>query len=465
MGPRLLVALVAASQLQGFVEPTLPTAADSAYHASWLDAPSNVAPFTLALGGVPFNASRWTQVKQQHQLSDRRIEVTTWTDPSSSLVINVTRTTYSTTPATESVLRLTNTGQSNTPVITGLRLLASFEAGTAPFGLLWSRGSNANILDYTPYSTDLDVNESLQFSPTGGRSSNANVPPVDTPEARSHSLPFWRVTVPGKGGAIVALGWSGQWLTTWSATSGASFSETYPGRIVPPVSATAVARGPLVLNAGQQYFASYLKPGESVRTPSLVVMTHAEPVASASPGPVGARAHNLWRRLMIDHFTPRTADGELAWMPVAPSAGQLTDWANETNQLLALQHLGEHNHSFTQYTNTWWMDAGLIPGGFEHNGNWQASPNITYDQKRFPNGLKPVADAVHAVGLKLLIWHEPERVLTKTTLAQLFPTWMLSSAADPNTLLLDLSNAEVLKWLIGWIQAEVPTPHNISKHV
>ena len=52
---------------------------------------------------------------------------------------------------------------------------------------------------------------------------------------------------------------------------------------------------------------------------------------------------------MMDHFTPRTAAGDgdkpgpLAWMPVAPSAGQLTDWANESNQLLALKHLGEHN--------------------------------------------------------------------------------------------------------------------------
>ena len=187
------------------------------------------------------------------------------------------------------------------------------------------------------------------------------VPLVETAETRSHSLPFWRITAPGKGGAIVAVGWTGQWLTTFRATAGVSEVEKYPGRIVPPIASPTVAsRGPLVLSAGQQIFHSKLKPGESVRTPSLVVMTHAEP-EPASVEPPGARAHNLWRALMMDHFTPRTAasDGDkrgpLAWMPVAPSAGQLTDWANESNQLLALKHLGEHNESFTQYTNTWWM--------------------------------------------------------------------------------------------------------------
>ena len=333
---------------------------------------------------------------------------------------------------------------------------------------------------------------------------------METPETRSHSLPFWRITAPGKGGAIVAVGWTGQWLATFNATAGVSETEKYPGRIVPPIASPTVdSRGPLVVSAGQQIFHSKLKPGESVRTPSLVVMTHAEP-EPASVEPPGARAHNLWRALMMDHFTPRTAasdgdkPGPLAWMPVAPSAGQLTDWANESNQLLALKHLGEHNESFTQYTNTWWMvrltsaflsvsgdgttwalklcavqDAGLVPGGFEHNGNWAETPSATYDKPRFPRGLKPVADAAHVrrtiiagpwvaffqerqqqscgqdVGLKLLIWHEPERVLANTTLANTRPEWMLRSDTQPGTYLLDLSSDAVLQWLIGWVGAEV----------
>ena len=88
------------------------------------------------------------------------------------------------------------------------------------------------------------------------------------------------------------------------------------------------------------------------------------------------------------------------------------------------------------------QDAGLVPGGFERNGNWAETPSATYDKTRFPRGLKPVADAAHVrrtiiagpwvafvqerqqqscgqdVGLKLLIWHEPERVLANTTLVR-----------------------------------------------
>ena len=83
-----------------------------------------------------------------------------------------------------------------------------------------------------------------------------------------------------------------------------------------------------------------------------------------------------------------------------------------------------------------------MPGGFERNGNWAETPSATYDKTRFPRGLKPVADAAHVrrtiiagpwvaffherqqqscgqdVGLKLLIWHEPERVLANTTLVR-----------------------------------------------
>eukprot|EP01045_Picozoa_sp_COSAG04_P007831 COSAG04_NODE_418_length_14698_cov_5.217412_9_plen_412_part_00 len=359
-----MILLALGSLLMGLAgeAATRPSAADHAHHARWLQETGS-APFTLALGGVRFTAA-WTHTQTKSALPDRSIEVTLWkSPPPHSLEVNVTRTTYTDHPVTETALRLTNTGAADTPVISDLTLLASFAPGISPFGLHWSRGSNANSLDYTPYFAEngLDVNESLQFSPTGGRSSNANVPLVETAETRSHSLPFWRITAPGKGGAIVAVGWTGQWLATFNATAGVSETEKYPGRIVPPIASPTVAsRGPLVLSAGQQIFHSKLKPGESVRTPSLVVMTHAEP-EPASVEPPGARAHNLWRALMIDHFTPRTAasDGDklgpLAWMPVAPSAGQLTDWANESNQLLALKHLGEHNASFTQYTNTWWM--------------------------------------------------------------------------------------------------------------
>ena len=156
---------------------TRPSAADHAHHARWLQEAGS-APFTLALGGARFSASAWSHTQTKSALPDRSIEVTLWkSPPPHSLEVNVTRTTFADHPVTETALRLTNTGAADTPVISDLKLLASFAPGISPFGLHWSRGSNANSLDYTPYFAEngLDVNESLQFSPTGGRSSNANV--------------------------------------------------------------------------------------------------------------------------------------------------------------------------------------------------------------------------------------------------------------------------------------------------
>jgi hypothetical protein len=51
------------------------------------------------------------------------------------------------------------------------------------------------------------------------------------------------------------------------------------------------------------------------------------------------------------------------------------------------------------------MDAGWFDGGFPNGvGNW------TVRKQEYPNGLKPVGNACDQLGLKFLIWWEPERV-------------------------------------------------------
>ena len=55
----------------------------------------------------------------------------------------------------------------------------------------------------------------------------------------------------------------------------------------------------------------------------------------------------------------------------------------------------------------WWIDAGWYPcepEGWPHVGTWEP------DASRYPKGLKEVADYVHAKGMKLVVWFEPERV-------------------------------------------------------
>jgi alpha-galactosidase len=85
----------------------------------------------------------------------------------------------------------------------------------------------------------------------------------------------------------------------------------------------------------------------------------------------------------------------------------------------------------------WWMDAGWYPCGDQwwRTGTWQPDP------QRFPHGLKAVSDYVHARGMKLIVWFEPERVTEGSWLAQNHPAWLLGGT------LLNLGNPEARQWL------------------
>lgn len=52
-------------------------------------------------------------------------------------------------------------------------------------------------------------------------------------------------------------------------------------------------------------------------------------------------------------------------------------------------------------------------------GTWEVNP------KRFPNGLKPIADRIHGHGMKFGLWIEPEAVFATNRLAEEHPDWMI----------------------------------------
>jgi len=59
-------------------------------------------------------------------------------------------------------------------------------------------------------------------------------------------------------------------------------------------------------------------------------------------------------------------------------------------------------------------------------GNW------TVDKDRFPDELKPVADAVHSAGSKFMVWFEPERVRPETQIAREHPEWLIKLPENGN---------------------------------
>lgn len=78
------------------------------------------------------------------------------------------------------------------------------------------------------------------------------------------------------------------------------------------------------------------------------------------------------------------------------------------------------------------------------------------DRKKWPDGLKPLIDKVHACGMTFGLWVEPEMVNADSDLYRAHPDWILG-AADQVTgrgqLVLDLGRAEVRDYLFSRLDA------------
>jgi alpha-galactosidase len=97
-----------------------------------------------------------------------------------------------------------------------------------------------------------------------------------------------------------------------------------------------------------------------------------------------------------------------------------------------------------------WLDAGWYEGSGGVNGTWwNTVGNWTVDKERFPQGLKPIAEAAHRVGSKFMVWFEPERVYQGTIMEREHPQWLLRD--DSANSLFDLGNAEANEWLCKYI--------------
>ena len=94
-----------------------------------------------------------------------------------------------------------------------------------------------------------------------------------------------------------------------------------------------------------------------------------------------------------------------------------------------------------------WLDAGWYTGS---ESSWSNVGSWTVDKTRFPSGLRPISDAVHAAGAKFLLWFEPERVSPGTLLAREHSDWLLKLDGD-QTCLLNLGNKEARLWLTDYI--------------
>ena len=83
-------------------------------------------------------------------------------------------------------------------------------------------------------------------------------------------------------------------------------------------------------------------------------------------------------------------------------------------------------------------------------GDWYVN------QEKFPNGLKPLIDRVHQLGMDFGIWVEPEMVNPDSDLYRKHPDWVINFPGRPRTegrnqLLLNLARPDVTEYVYHWL--------------
>jgi len=373
-------------------------------------------PFSFTYGGKSSSEflNDWQFSQATKQLDDTKTEHTfTYTDPQTSLKACCVCTIFSDFPAVEWLLTFENGGEDDTPIIENVQAL-DIEITREPEGefvLHRALGSSASRMDFAPVDDVMPPNSNIQLAPIGGRSSN------------THVLPFFNIEAPGEG-VMVGIGWSGQWATELIRDDGTS----------------------LKVRAGMELTHLKLHQGEKIRTPRILLLFWC--------GDDRMRGHNLLRRFILAHHTLQK-DGKPIIGPLAASGGAACaaplpgfaefNKATEHNQIA----LAERYRQVGLDNEYWWIDAGWFEGHWPNGvGNW-------FPRKDgFPNGLKPVSDAVKKMGMGFLLWFEPERVHQGTWLDTEHPDWVLKLPGNPNGLL-NLGNPEALRWLTEHISGMI----------
>jgi alpha-galactosidase len=404
----------------------LPTPEAMEHAAQWLvtSFADGVAPFAFCYGGIPSEQllPQWNMTRERrHPAVGRNEETITYRDPMTGLVVRCEVTVFTESAAIEWVVYFRNDGQADTLILEEIQALRTrFHRGPdGEFVLHRALGSQAKRTDFAPVLAEpsgldrqskivgeiLKPETKLSFATSGGRSSNAY-------------FPFFNLEWAGQG-VIVGIGWSGQWAA----------------------SVIRDKNNGVTVSAGMEQTHLLLHPGEEIRSPRILLLFWSGD---------RIRGHNQLRRFLLTHHIPRR-DGEPIIPPIAAMGWFIFDpespgvGVSEQNQIAFLRCFRERGIPIEDF----WLDAGW----YDNDGTWHRSVGNWYPNPRnFPHGLRPVADAAHELGMRFIVWFEPERVYEGTQIDREHPQWLLRLSDSPNRLF-NLGNPEARRWLTDLISS------------
>ncbi len=273
------------------------------------------------------------------------------------LLLRAECTEYTDYPVVSWVAYVTNCGKERSAVVSGLSVDVSLSANGAV--LEHGNGDTFNYEGYTWYK-DAVGPDGFEISPCGdGTSCNG-------------AFPYMRFLLDGRC-VNAAVGWTGTWSLKTSARDGR-----------------------LDISVSQKRFNTYLEPGETVRTPMLVLQ--------ACQGGED-RARNLWRGWYFRHVLPDEDGAKLQPKLVLHTFGinNVPEFCGITveNQLRGIRSYVKRGLR----PDVWWIDAGWYPCDnkwYEGVGSWYFNPET------LPDGIGAVGRQAEDLGIDLLLWLEPE---------------------------------------------------------
>lgn len=384
-----------------------------------------VPPFSFLYGGKPSAAmiSRWKYAVRVLSSAEAGVALREYryTDPSTGMEVRCDVKTFADFNAMEWALHFRNTSHRNSLKIEAVKVVdlhaASPSAGI--FQLHYANGSTASKSDFQAFTDTLTVGHNRRLHSTGGRSSQ-------------EGFPFFNMQLP-QGGLVAAVGWTGNWyadITREEATS-------------------------VTLATGMTNLSTYLLPNEEIRTPSTALLLWS--------GDDRMTGQNLLRRFLLRYHHPKV-EGKPARFPLSFSFNYGDPAPCNEYSCMTAEYavaLVRRYEQFGLIPEVFWLDAGWYDksGDWQHNHNWANTVgNWSVDSIRFPKGFVPIADEVHRLGCKFMVWFEPERVMKDSRWAIEHPEFMLDAAgkaaqpdwikhSDTDSYLFNLGDPVAREWL------------------
>ena len=235
------------------------------------------------------------------------------------------------------------------------------------------------------------------FANMGGRSSEG-------------MMPFFDTTAKNKG-YITAIGWTGDWK--------AEFAKKDNG---------------IQIKTGLKETRFYLKPGERIRTSSILIMQYN----------ADEDKHNKFRKLIKNHFSHKSCtdakrDGLMAY--------ELWGGLTSDEMIKRINELKKYDINFEDI----WIDAGWYGNCTKcddaFSGDWAAHTGEWEVNKRVhPDELLYVLECAKNADMKLMLWFEPERAIKGTKIVDEHPEWFME-LPNSNTRILNYGNNDAVEYV------------------